>query len=126
MNFSSPLAQNTNWSNNSPNLSNIFNNSVTTGFGNFGAASLPVMGLQQQVLGQQQQQIRNPVNSKPDLSAFDSLLSPVSSQSKPSMNNMRGSGGVPMLQPQQQTQSMTNNNKNTNQLSMNDINDFLS
>jgi len=84
------------------------------------------MGLQQQVLGQQQQQIRNPVNSKPDLSAFDSLLSPVSSQSKPSMNNMRGSGGVPMLQPQQQTQSMTNNNKNTNQLSMNDINDFLS
>ena len=31
-----------------------------------------------------------------------------------------------MLQPQQQTQSMTNNNKNTNQLSMNDINDFLS
>ena len=45
------------------------------------------------IIGQQQQQIRNPVNSKPDLSAFDSLLSPVSSQSKPSMNNMRGSGG---------------------------------
>merc|ERR1719334_814574 len=74
MNFSSPLATNTNWSNNSPNLSNNFNNSVTTGFGNFGPASLPVMGLQQQVLGQQQQQRRNPVNSKPDLSAFDSFI----------------------------------------------------
>merc|ERR1719342_1863981 len=35
MNFSSPLAKNTNWSNNSQNLSNNFNNSVTTGFGNF-------------------------------------------------------------------------------------------
>ena len=71
------------------------------------------------------------LSTKPDLSAFDNLLSP--NTNKQPMNSMRQPGMSSMiqsslLQPQQQSTSlMTNNNsQGAKQLSMNDINDFLS
>ena len=99
------------------------------GFGNFSPASSSV----------------RPAAQKPDLSAFDNLLSPTSGvgfQNKQPINSfggtlrlsytvsinifvLTGTNTLRPLSPLQQ-QGSNNNNSNTKQLSLNDINDLLS
>ena len=83
---------------------------------------------------QQQQQQQQQQRPKPDLSAFDSLLSMPSSQKSAPMGQqqaqarpmmMGGSMGMGMLSPQQQHQQQLAPSQAAKPLSSNDINDLL-
>ena len=113
---------NQSWSNNSGWSSSVSQQQSFSNQGFGGFASAP-MKKPPTMMQQQQQQ-------KPDLSAFDSLLSPSSSMTnKQPMNAMRPSmtsQTSSLLQPQQSSVRNHNNNQGSKQLSMNDINDLLS
>ena len=113
---------NQSWSNNSGWSSSVSQQQSFSNQGFGGFASAP-MKKPPTMMQQQQQQ-------KPDLSAFDSLLSPSSSMTnKQPMNAMRPSmtsQTSSLLQPQQSSMMNNNINQGSKQLSMNDINDLLS
>jgi len=80
----------------------------------------------------QPQSLIRPPTQKPDLSAFDNLLSPSSGGASGASNKlpMNSIGGASTLQPISpmvpQQPRLSNNNSNTKQLSLHDINDLLS
>ena len=118
---------NQSWSNNSGWSSSVSQQQSFSNQGFGGFASAP-MNKPPTMMQQQQQQQQQP--QKPDLSAFDSLLSPSSSMiNKQPMNAMRPTmtpQTSSLLQPQQSSVMNNNNNQGSKQLSMNDINDLLS
>ena len=133
---SKPSAGQTNWNTNSSTLNAPTWNSSNTGggftqqpaqqgFGNFASASLSISS---SASGMMQPK---PTQSKPDLSAFDSLMSPSSfATPKPSMGSMIQKQTMGVMSPApllpQQSSGAPGNNNSSKQLSLNDINDLLS
>ena len=131
-----PSAGQTNWNTNSSTLNAPTWNSSNTGggltqqpaqqgFGNFASAS---PSFSSSASGMMQPK---PTQSKPDLSAFDSLMSPTFfAPPKPSMGSMLPKPTMGVISPApllpQQSSGAPGNNNSSKQLSLNDINDLLS